>query len=165
MAGCCSSAEEPSRPVTPQVDNEGSNGTHERMTDANRRASVADKNYAKLRSVCVGARQVWHTFLCLGCLAAPYCVHWTACSLQCMLCMLQGAATALQDIIGPLMQAGHRRFLFRRMLCCCTEDMCLKQYALPATPQTDACCLPKRFNSGQTNLARLGAWRSHTSRD
>ena len=34
---------------------------HQRVADANRRADTADRNYAKLRSVCVGARQVCTT--------------------------------------------------------------------------------------------------------
>ena len=40
------------------MDEEASEISSERQADANRRAAIADKNYAKLRSVCVGARQV-----------------------------------------------------------------------------------------------------------
>lgn len=44
---------------TRHVDAEVSDGIHEeKLADALRRAATADKNYAKLRSVCVGARQV-----------------------------------------------------------------------------------------------------------
>ena len=50
-------AEEPAQEVA-DVKGEGSQVSNERMADANRRAAIADKNYAKLRSVCVGARQV-----------------------------------------------------------------------------------------------------------
>ena len=43
------------------MDAEASEASNERMIDAYRRAAVAHKNYAKLRSVCVGARQVCST--------------------------------------------------------------------------------------------------------